>query len=302
MDRALPGWAVDLIRDGVHPRDLKARGDRAVWSALVRTAVSAHQRGQGLLDWESLVNDPRSHLGAQVRLKDGHRPRKPVAVAKMLSAAWDAAVVWASEQQPAWDREQTRDEALRRASAMRELVSDADTDLTDAERAVLHYAVTTATAKGMLRVAMPRRALMEATGLGLTALRSTMRRLEEAELLVLVEAGQPGGPGARKRRSNLYGLPAEQPHYLCRGTRPVVPPTQTCGAPAVSGVGAPAQTCGAPDPTLKETNMVTLTLTSADPEALAAAIAALARAGEVVSIDQTTTSEALPDNVRRLAS
>lgn len=300
MDRALPAWAIDVIRDGVAPAELKKRGDRAVWSALVRTAASAHQRGQSVMEWECQISDARSRLGAQVRLKDGHRVRKPLAVAKTITDAWDAAVVWCSEQDKPWDCEQVRAAAESRAALMLDLVADPDAGLPDDERAVLAYAAEQTAKRGMTRIALPRRELLEATGLGLTALRTTLKRLHDNGLLVLVEAGRSGGPNAQKRRANLYGLPEAVPHYLCRGTRPVVPPTQTCGAPAVSGVGAPTQTCGAPDPTFKETNMVTLTLTSADPEALAAAIAALARAGEVVSIDQTTTSEAPPDNVRRL--
>ena len=299
MDRALPAWAIDVIRDGVAPAELKKRGDRAVWSALVRTAASAHQRGQSVMEWEAQITDPRSRLGVQVTLKDGHRARKPLTVAKTIADAWDAAVVWCSEQDKPWGSEEVRAAAEARAVLIRDLVADPDAELTDAERAVLAYAAEQTAKRGMTRIALPRRDLLEATGLGLTALRTTLKRLHDNGLLVLVEAGRSGGPSAQKRRANLYGLPEAVPHYLSRGTRPVVPPTQTCGAPAVSGVGAPSQVCGAPDSTLMENNMVTLTLTSADPEALAAAIAALARAGEV-SVDQSTSSEVLPDNVRRL--
>jgi hypothetical protein len=187
------------------------------------------------------------------------------------------------------------------------MTDDPDADLTGAERDVLRVVADMAITKGIERLALPRRVLQEHTGLGLTALRSTLKRLDQTGLLVLAEAGRAGGPSARKRRANLYRIagadtPALAP-YLYRGTRSVVPPTQICGAPPADAHGAQHQICGAPqEPTRptpetdteQETNVITLTLSSKDPQDLADAIAALGRTGQV----QVTKQEpSLPENV-----
>jgi hypothetical protein len=249
MDRALPRWAIDVIRDGVHPRELKVRGDRAVWSALVRTAASAHQRGQDRIEWEYLVLEQRSHLGHQLRLKDGHRTRKPAHVAKTLAAVWDTAVVWCSERAPAWTAEDAASEAETRAAALTGITADPDAELTDAERAILEHAVNCAREYRRPEVTLPRQRMLDATGLGLTALRTALRRLEAAELLVLVQPGRRGAPGSgRPARAAVYRLATAEgaAHYLSRGTRPVVPLAQTSSAPLDSRFGAPAQTSSAP--------------------------------------------------------
>lgn len=301
MDRALPGWAIDLIRDGVPAADLKARGDRAVWSALVRTAASAHQRGQDAMEWEYLVLDTRSHLGQQLRLKDGHRVRKPLTVKKTLANAWDAAVVWCSEREPAWTAEDAAREAEERAAVLVDLIADPDTELSDAERSVLDHATAQARAYHRPEVTLPRQRMLEATGLGLTALRTALRRLEASGLLTLAQPGRRSAPGSsRPGRAAVYRLATTEAasYYLSRGTRPVVPPVQTSSAPIDSGVGAPVQTSSAPD-ALEENAVVTLTLSSRDPQALADALAALART-EVQVTETSSNAEVIPDNVRPL--
>jgi hypothetical protein len=54
--RALPGYMIDLIRDGVRWSKLRAGGDRAVFTALVRTAASAQQRGHTYPQWAELIS------------------------------------------------------------------------------------------------------------------------------------------------------------------------------------------------------------------------------------------------------
>ena len=163
-DRALPGWAIDMIRDGVPSADLRASGNRAVWRALVSTALSAQVRGWASGEWECLVLEPASRLGGQVRLRDRHKARTDKAVAKMLTDAWDRAWEYRTEN-PTWDRDQVQAEAAERAAAVLVAVADADADLSDRERAVLAYAARQTQERGMLRVALPWRAVMAATSL-----------------------------------------------------------------------------------------------------------------------------------------
>lgn len=238
---------LDVIRDGVRPAELRRDGQRAVWSALFRTAASAAQRGWDCWEWQELVQQPSSVLGRQVATRDGVRQRTPEATAKTLHDAWDRATAWASQQPPRWTRAEATAQAVRRADLVAELAADPAADLDPAQRAVLAHAAGLARARGIDRVAMPRRDVLAATGLGLTALRTALARLDAQQLLVLAEQGKRSPSGGR---ANLYRL-AREDHpalalYLYRETRSVVPPAQVCGAPGVRADGAPPQVCGAP--------------------------------------------------------
>ena len=68
---------LDLIRDGVSTAELRARGDRAVWSALVRTASSATQRAWDAWEWAELVTQAGSVLGEQARRNSRGKVRTP---------------------------------------------------------------------------------------------------------------------------------------------------------------------------------------------------------------------------------
>lgn len=296
MDRALPGPMVDLIRDGAHPADLRSQGQRAVWSALFRTAASCHQRGWDRWEWEALLTEPTSNLGRQAATKDGRRRRTPEAIAKTLAAAWEHAEQWVAERPDRWNRAEAQQQAIRRADLLCELAADPDADLDNACRAVLAHATDRARALTSDRPALPRAQMLAATGLGLTALRSALRRLEEADLLVLAERGRRSPAGGR---ANLYHLapvshPALAP-YLYRETRSVVPPGQVCSAPGDNHDGAPAQVCSAP--TTEDVQMVTLTLTAPNADALAAALAALRGDDRIVAVEHDLV---VADNVREL--
>lgn len=303
MNRALPGPMIDLIRDGVPPTDLRRDGQRAVWSALFRTAASAAQRGWDGWEWECLVREPSSALGRQSSTRDGRRLKTEKSIAKTYAAAWDRATAWVSEQPAKWTKAEAEEQAVRRADLVAELAADPAAHLAPSERAVLAHAAALAREWSTDRPAVRRREAMAATGLGLTALRTTLARLEERQLLVLAERGRPGtGPS---RRANLYQL-AREGHaslapYLYRETRSVVPPAQICGAPRLDPVGAPRQICGAPHPEAvtkpapEGPSMITLTLTAPDADALAAALAALRR-------EQDVAVREIPDKVRHLRS
>lgn len=248
MDRALPGYMIDLIRDGVHPTDLRARGDKAVWAALVKTASSAQLRGWGEIEWEALILEPKSVLGRQASTRDGHKPKKPLTVSKMFSDAWDSAWEWRTSSAKAWSREEVREHANSRAAAIVDVISDPTNDLAGNERAVLNYAAEQTVGRGLLRVALPWRAVVEATGLGERSTKNALDKLQRRGLLILEVRGKSGATEG-KRRANLYALPASGTlPSMCRGTRPMGPPAHTYGTPAeVVPMGPPAIPMGPPE-------------------------------------------------------
>lgn len=217
MNRALPGWAIDLIRDGVPGPGLRRGGGKAVWRALVQTASSAQIRGWGIVEWEFLVLAKASHLGRQVALKDGRRERTGCQVDKTLFDAWNQAWEWRTMQPETWDRDTVRKVAHRRAAQMRDLASDGDVKLTDQERAVLVFVAEQAVTRGLTRLALPRVALMEGTGLTERQVRRAVPSLHHKGLLMLHAPGVQGDKV--RRRAALYNLADEEALRMYRGTR-----------------------------------------------------------------------------------
>jgi hypothetical protein len=203
LDRALPGPLVDLIRDGVGGRDLRFEGDRAVWSALVRTAASAAQRGWDAWEWEELVLQPDSRLGVQAQIRRSRRLPE-ARVHQTLDAAWDRATAWANEQPPPFDGQEMADEVERKAVLAELRLQDPDNGLLDADRRVLLYAVAEARQRGLDRLALPWRSIKDATGLGERTVKKSLRRLDAGGHLILEK---PGRPGPSSRRASLYRLP-----------------------------------------------------------------------------------------------
>jgi hypothetical protein len=301
IDRALPGWCIDLIRDGVTNTDLKASGDRAVWRALRRTALSAQHRAWSVMEWEALILEPRSVLGRQLATKGG-KTRTPKAVQRALSSAWDSAWGYRTQDAP-FDRERAREEAERRANAARTIAADLDNDLRDPERAVLALAADLSDQRGLPRVALPWREAQRATGLSERSTKNALRGLAAKGVLVLVERGRAaGGKSTKGAKANLYALPdSVHPH--------VKPGDPACGTPVPSTVGpldetadgTPAFNCGTPDTenrTEKEADVVTLTVSSKDPKAIAEAIRHLVVLEHEAAHDDEDVE--LPDNVSRL--
>jgi hypothetical protein len=98
--RALPGYMIDLIRDGLSRSKLRAGGDRAVFNALVRTAGSARQRGHTYPQWAELISQVRSALGRQARQTSRGKERSRAAYERMLQRAWDKAEAWLTTAPP----------------------------------------------------------------------------------------------------------------------------------------------------------------------------------------------------------
>jgi hypothetical protein len=273
-----------MITDGASRADLLARGDQAVWSALVRTAGSALQHGWTFPEWAALVSEPSRNLGRQAQTR--HRGSKVTQLTgpqyeRKIAKAWDAARSWlAKEAAPAT----TPEDLAATITAIRLLVEDADADLTASERAILAYAANEAERLNTTRPALPRKTMLQAASLGLTAARTALRLLDRKGLLVLEVHGRPAGANAKaeRRRSNCYRLPIPgtpgAPSYLYRGTRSVVPRTHLCGAPASPTRGAPSISVvppeSSPDPSQEE-SVITVTVSARDADTLRAQLAEL---------------------------
>ncbi len=227
---------------GPHPRRRTARrasqsGDTAVWNALWRTAASANGRGWHQTDWEGLVRAPGQRLGEQAGRRGGNKFRTPRQIAELLDKVWTSADKWREEQGPAKTRDEMRRQGNERARIVLDIVESPAALLTDPERAVLAHAARTALAhnsrgKALDRVALPRAEMRARTGLGLTALRTTLRRLEGRGLLALVEQGLPRGPRGK----------------ACARQR--LRPARTGGGPGPASSSTGRQVCGAPGTSL----------------------------------------------------
>lgn len=310
---SIPGRYVDLARYGVADSDLRKNGDRAVYNALVRVAMSAANAGWDYGQFAVFIADPRSNLGQQARMRHG-KPVETSRYERMLRAAWTKGAERVQDN-PRISKldidEQVRD--------LRLALEDADTDLDHAERAVLDHACDIATKIGTLTPAMPWRAVKDATGLGERAAKSAIARLERRGLLRVASRGRRGVSSGKATCYHLplaahlsEGLPlggtsGGAAPYSVPETGPMGPPGQTYGTPADEGVGTPGQTYGTPadlgmpetghdDPVSVENAPMAETQTATvnmDPAMLAAFMDFYAQQ----QARARTEAEALPDNV-----
>ena len=202
---------LDLIRDGVSPAELRTRGRRAVWRALLSTAESAQSRGIGFAEWRGLLQERRSQLGTQVfYAQRGAKPRSPREVEKDLAKAWATAEAWLATQPPAWSDTAREEELSTRIELARTVAEHPDAPLGDSERAVLLAVAEEHQRRGMLRVTIPKRRLAELTrpmGAAEWAARAAMDSLAARALVDIVSRGRSGNPTTGVRgRAAIYAL------------------------------------------------------------------------------------------------
>ena len=208
---AWSGQAVDLIRDGVTPAQLRARGRRAVWGALLTTAESAQNRGMGSADWRALILERRSHLGTQLfHSQKGGKPRNPREVEKELAKAWEAAEAWLAGRPEAWKGAALEAEVASRVALARAVAEDPDAWLRAEERAVLLAIAAEHARRGMLRVTVPKRRLAELVagqGVAEWAARKAVDSLATRGLIEVVNRGRPANPATGGvARAAMYAL------------------------------------------------------------------------------------------------
>lgn len=232
LHRALPGWAIDLMREGVPGWDLKERGQRAVFSALFRTAASACQRGMPQSEWQAYVMEPRSRLSNQVRLRNGRTTLPDFKVQRLLNTAWDKATVWVEQQDPPATRRELLLRSRTDLTAALAKLEDPDSGLSSPDRNVLSYACAQIQVRAINQVTLPWRAVVAGTGLPERTVKNSLRRLQDNRHLILV---RPGKAGANRRRANIYRLPA--PPVPVNGS--MGPPGKVYGTPGADAVGTP---------------------------------------------------------------
>lgn len=270
MSERWTGWAVDLIRDGVAPRDLRAEGEKAVWKALVKTAVSAMNRGVDRVEWISLIDEPGSHLGTQARLKRGTKPRTTTEYRRTLERAWAAGRDWLATRPAAFGPVEITD----RIRKVRERVENPQAALSDVERVILLYACEFAASRMTDRPALSRRGVMAATGLSERVTRDALDRMADVGLLILEVRGKPG---ATSNRANCYRLPSpDRIPVPASGSMGRV--AQIYGTPEVDAVGTRAQVYGT-------SRRVRLTIEADNPNSLDDMLQRLAGDGRVVQVE-----------------
>jgi hypothetical protein len=318
----LPARYVDLARYGVTDSDLRRAGDRAVYNALVRVAMSAVNADWDYGRFAVFIAEPRSNLGQQARLRHG-KPVESVRYERMLRAAWTRAAERVEGSQKI-----SKLDVDERVRDLRWLIEDADTDLNDAERAVLGHACDIAAKIGTLTPAMPWRAVKEATGLGEKSTKNTLARLTERGLLRVASLGKRGAgskvatcyhlplpehvserlplaEGSQQgQRGSQAGTPAEGAPYSVPETGPMGPPGQTYGTPHEEHLGTPGQTYGTPAdlgideavPTVGQ-NGHNAPMTEAQTATVNMDPAMLAAFMEFYAARRQADGEPLPDNV-----
>ncbi len=166
------------------------------------------------------------NLGRQNSTDAGGRPANPKTARKRLWKAWDEAERWLSEQERPWSADAARDNARALADSLATFALE-DNDLTASERALLTYVAAVAAKRGSDLLTIPRAALIEGSGLGLTALRTALAGLDHRRVLTLATAGTKRAKG-KPGRASVYRLGASlnQSAYAVSGAPPdlAVPP------------------------------------------------------------------------------
>ncbi len=213
--RALPAPIIDLIRDGVPAEDLRGHsekrrsgGNRAVYRALVRTAMSAQQRGHTYPEWAGLVSEARSNLGRQARLDRGVREVTKRDYEATLRRAWGSAEAKVSET-PAWTPEEVRAKAVRVRDLLEALPEDTWAGDATARRTLAHV-LGLAAERAHGRPAVPVRPLAEALAVPRMTAHRALAWLVAEGWLDLAERGRARGPHAQQARASLYAVPFDR--------------------------------------------------------------------------------------------
>lgn len=207
---------VDLIREGVSKQELKLRGSRAVFSALISTAMTWQNRDWSYDMWVSTLREPQSQLFRQVQLDNRKMPRTANAVNRDLRSAWKKAEGYTAER-PALTRADIREAAAARLDQLDSL-EKAAWPLDDRALLVLRHVLETAAEIGTTAPAIPVREAMTATHLpNAMAAQRALRRLEEKDLIRCVERGRRGR-GKSSGRASLFTWDTPGMARLLRGS------------------------------------------------------------------------------------
>lgn len=198
LDHALPGHAIDRIRDGI-----PSRNPTHQYGALVSICMSAQLRNWTKNQLETEVCDPyTSKLWVQLSRTSNGKSRPQTTMTRTFDSAWDSATHNLASPDNDYDMTQT---AIELAFTWTDHLDDPaiDFNLTDSEEAVLRHVIAETERRQWCKVALPTRQVEEATKLGRQRVRTAMRKLTEREILTQYTKGQRG---ATSGRAAIYGL------------------------------------------------------------------------------------------------
>jgi len=184
-----PGRAHDLMRLGVRPSELARFGSKAVYGALVSTAMSFLQANLLWEDWFGYLDGSR--LGQQALLDSRLRPLNSKAFLRQLRRAWARAEANIAEDPPF-----THDDVVARALALLDAVAAAPWSATrsPADKIVYMFTIAEAARRGFTHPTLSGRTVSEGTGVPHRTCARSLLRLVDAGLLRLESKG------ARTRR------------------------------------------------------------------------------------------------------
>lgn len=203
---AVPGWVVDLARDGIDPAEFKNEPrDLVVSRALFKTALFAQFSNQTEAEWLSAVDRTVTHaLARQVHTDRRGRELHQLAVRKKYAKVWKDAWRWRLTRPAPWTREEAAEQVARLADEVIALI-DADVDLADNAKQVVRHAAEVAAARGSQKITLADAAFVTGTGLGLSAWRTAIRKAITAGYLAVYRRGEKRGKG-RRPQATIYVL------------------------------------------------------------------------------------------------
>lgn len=203
LNRALPGWAVDALGDGLP--EPQSRDRRKLWAMCVRIAMTAQRRGWSESEYLTEVTSRKHGLWRQLTTRRNGRPYPDKFGYKELRSAWDAARLNVNDV-GIRTRDEIASDAMDLALAWVEWITDHPGHLNEVEADVMRYVIAQTERRGMLRVTCPGR---EVAAFAKTSHRTAARvltGLADRGLLVKHSPGRRGKEGNTSRRAAIYGL------------------------------------------------------------------------------------------------
>lgn len=202
LDRALPGWATDAIRDGIPAQQASDR--RKVWTMCMRIAMSAQLRGWNESEYLTEVAINKKGLWRQLTTRRNGQPYPDSRGYKEMRSAWETARLNINRVGGVRTHEEIAADAVELAFTWVDRLTDGIDGLCEAEAGVMRYVVAETERRGMLRVTCPGREVAEFAKVPHRTASRVLKRLTERGLLTQHSPGRRGTAG--KGKAAIYGL------------------------------------------------------------------------------------------------
>jgi DNA-binding MarR family transcriptional regulator len=219
-NRAVPQWAIDALVFGA-PEHTSAR---KIWGRLLRIAMSAQARGWTRTDFINEVTkvELRKH-GTRNKRVTRHElwiqlmacSRSDLDAYKQLDRAWQYGIQNRANQGLRNSEDLVAD-AVERAYAWEDRLTEGKDGLSDSQALVIHYVATFVCKRRLGRVTCPSREVSDFTGIPHTTVARILKQLTEKGFLVQFSKGAYNRD-PKYRRAAIYGL--SDPFSLVYGGR-----------------------------------------------------------------------------------